>query len=683
VKVTDNGWQVLDRLDPRERGQGRIAVLDIETWGLNATTGAFALGVVYDGQKFYHFTNVDDMRNWLLTRYHRGWRFYAHNGFGYDYLAIFGNLFHFFNQDSGHIIIENAGKFYACKYLIRQRVNKNGKRCNEYVGFYDSYNILPVSVEEMGEALGYPKSQTPEKFKTGERSEITDEDWQYCERDCEIVYKMLKDFFSKYGNGLTIAGIAMKFFRRHFLRKPIFVKPELDYMFREAYYGGRVECYDLAYHDQASYYDINSLYPFAMSKMTPPNPATLRREENISVARLENLMVEYEGMAKVEVECKMELPILPYRRKGKLVFPNGKFTTCVCFPELRLFVQHGGKITKVHYVIYGKRMINHDLSRYAITLYSARQEAKKNNDKVNSLLIKLLLNSLYGKFGEVRDTESVYVEHEHTQVAQKLWAEGWIFEPLGYERQDGYMKKLNSDIKDIKTQHTIFCFCAYVTSVARCINWEYQHQLRVNGYNVLYTDTDSFIIDGKPDIETSTNLGDVKLEGIACFQAYGKKDYVFGNDVKLKGAGKKAKQVSENVYLVNRVVKTREAIKNNLTPGQPLVVEKVMKRQYDSGVILDSKKVEPLWVDEERERELAEINKELKEKQIATEVLGKRAKDYKNRNFIEQAIKRQMEELGMDSEALYDPALTFEENDLDEKWKWEKTLYLDDGRRDS
>ena len=85
---TPDGSRVFSRLKGKAKSCGKIAVVDIETWGLDARPEAFAIGVIFDGREYIRFTKLEDLRNCLTGRRWRGYIIYAHNGGGYDFKCI-------------------------------------------------------------------------------------------------------------------------------------------------------------------------------------------------------------------------------------------------------------------------------------------------------------------------------------------------------------------------------------------------------------------------------------------------------------------------------------------------------------------------------------------------------------------------------------------------------------------
>jgi DNA polymerase type B, organellar and viral len=115
------------------------------------------------------------------------------------------------------------------------------------------------------------------------------------------------------------ATLSLKIFRTKILQEDIpILKGLTDNFIRKAYYGGRTDYYK-AYATNLKYYDINSLYPFALTK---PLPFEMKKyHPNLTDLNLNNFF----GYLEVEVTCPdhMEKPVLPYHNEGKTIYPTG------------------------------------------------------------------------------------------------------------------------------------------------------------------------------------------------------------------------------------------------------------------------------------------------------------------------------------------------------------------------
>jgi hypothetical protein len=564
-------------LSPRIKARP-IVTCDIESFGLNATPQAFALGVVYDGDTYERFRDVDSMRAYLTSRQMEGKAVYAHNGGKYDYLAIFGNYWQFFGPDN---VTMNESRFIQAVWHHPQR--------HHVTYFRDSLNIMPTSLAKIGERFGYEKGITPQKFIDGKPVPIEPSDWEYCKRDCKLLWDALSYFQSRLG-GLrpTLPSTAMAVFRREFFpsASPIRIAREEDLAFRDAYYGGRVEAYRLGKLPLPNYtYDINSLYPCAMRRTAFPNPETLTEKSDVSPRELvDDLLLAYEGFASVRVaHPQADLGYLPHvSADGKLLFPIGSFSGSWCFPELRYFLRHGGAIEQVSRVVYGTRMPSPFVG-YVDKYFAMKRDAQGFERE----MAKLMLNALYGKFGEYHAQNQRYAEgfaEETLAEYRKVYGDA-NWEPISRSRTDGYYTFPSRDSGI--AGHSVFSWASYITSEARVINLETQEELRQLG-EVFYTDTDSFTAtceigtDVAPSrLKIGEELGALKLESQNKLEIRGNKHYVLEDgSVVLKGVKRGAKMWG-NEYRWDSVVGLKEAIRRRIQPGSPIVRARAPVLTYD------------------------------------------------------------------------------------------------------
>jgi len=363
--------------------------------------------------------------------------------------------------------------------------------------FIDTLNYAQMSVEDMGKVLGYEKLDMDGKIGMIPESR---EEWHklvtYNIRDAEISRKFMRflyDGFESMGATpkLTLASTAMSLFRNQFLKDIFFVHKQNDILdLMQGYYGGRTEAFRRGIIREANYYDVNSMYPHCMRKALPdPNSHRVTHKDTLEY------IMKYEGMSEVKVFCPLNLkiPYLPYRWNGKLVFPTGEFGGWYTHFELRKAMSMGydvRRVIKTHYY----RKTCRPLKEYAEYLYRKRQELKKEGSPMQ-LVTKLLLNSLYGKFGQKflgRETYTPISNFTHEQL-QEL---------DDFERVGEFIKHK----KDSDPAH--FCipiWSSYITAYARDMLFGF-----LTSCDPWYCDTDSIIT--KSELETSDELGDMKLE---------------------------------------------------------------------------------------------------------------------------------------------------------------------------
>lgn len=552
----------------------RIGTFDIETWGFTATPDDFALGVVFDGTNFYRFTDPLSMRDFLCSSRFAGTTFFAHNLSGYDGLCLFGDpSIHF---GSTQVILKGA-KWILAKYKIGKRV----------IRFGDSVNIFQTSIDHIGRDLGYPKGETPAKFKSGVRGSVTEEDFIYCARDCEILYKALDRLRTTLGEiRITAPSLAIHYFRRNYLRQKFWVKHEIDLKFRPAYYGGRVEAYIIGAVPLNYSYDINSLYPYAMIQTSFPNPETLRQLPTPTLAALSSALDSSEGFATIRLRhLPNRIGYLPYRTKDSVIFPTGTFSGSYAFPEIRYALSTGKvEILSVSEIVIGNRMPS-PFTDYVADIYSR----KANASGFERECYKLLLNSTYGKFGEYHHKKEFFAPFRDTAILEELeerygpmeWA------PL-MDGEAGYFVTTNDSQFDRFSPHTIFSWASYITSMSRVINATYQDTINRLGIRVFYTDTDSFDCDKPlPIWMVGNEIGKLKhLESKSFTIIFGPKDYTLSDAIRRtkgipRGEANALEDLGGGRYRFKRIVRVKESRRRGLKVGSVLRVTKKLSGRYD------------------------------------------------------------------------------------------------------
>jgi hypothetical protein len=142
---------------------------------------------------------------------------------------------------------------------------------------------------------------------------------------------------------LSTATLSLKIFRQKFLNVNIpILKGLKDNFIRKGYFGGATDYYK-AYEKNLYHYDINSLYPFAMLQPMPYE--LIKHHQNMSTINLDNFV----GFCLCEVTTPKNInkPLLPYKFKGKTIFPRGTFMGVYFSEELKAVKKHGYIITLI------------------------------------------------------------------------------------------------------------------------------------------------------------------------------------------------------------------------------------------------------------------------------------------------------------------------------------------------
>tara|TARA_R110002012_G_C11674432_1_gene613475 strand:- start:9904 stop:11721 length:1818 start_codon:yes stop_codon:yes gene_type:complete len=599
---------MVHRMWAREMGKRKMKrfVWDIETWGLDARNFAFACVINIDTDEEMYFDNTTDLRGYFESQ--APCAVYAHNSHGFDTFSIIG-------KEEAY----NAKKIAMGTRIYELTINK--------VRYRDTKHLFPMKLSQLGDALGYPKGETPEDYITGNRREITSEDIEYCYQDCRILVRAINNMeslaaewigkdVSKVAIPLTTASMAYRVWSEtcwpehwgwHPKKDPtkwvkgVSCHPRYNQSAKEAYAGGRVQVLGTpgkTYYDIISY-DANSMFPSVQVNNIFPDMkhcATFGPSPEVmySIMKSEDRVL----WANVRLTASKDAErFLPSRNeKGRLDWTQNEFSGWLAEPELEYALNSAGWELEKLNQLHTAKAIN-PFRNHVNKFYNLRLEAKKNNDP-NEIFYKLLLNSGYGKYAQ-RGTAS---RIENWGEMQK------IFENDDWE-QNYHLKFYDSKnlempyLIDLESANRIpdsqwFGFASFITSGARV---ELQKAISAAGEHAYYCDTDSVYmnVEAKKNFEKliplGNNLGEWKQEqekplGKGIF--YEPKAYtLFGNDGLRATVKHKGVQVKDRFgnWLPNAgdltkpqtstsTVKLYSALRRGLEPGVGLTTTKVSKR---------------------------------------------------------------------------------------------------------
>lgn len=480
------------------------------------------------------------------------------------------------------------------------------------IRFVSTSNYYVMSLEKLGKTFGISKlnqdKETKFDFSKLETYPI-ETVLEYCERDVDIIINAMEALFyacqhgEKTGFGSfknTLPAMSFNAYRTWFMPDgQIFCHDnnEVIKLEREAYYGGRVEVWKRGVAREAIFgVDINSMYPHVMREhLYPTKLVSHRKRETIS--GLQSLLQQGFGvLARVTISTNKNA--YPLRYKGKLVFPVGTFQTVISTPEIEYALKRGD-IKSVHEVaVYKMAPI---FKTFVNQFYAFREKAKQEKNAVWDLLYKLVLNSLYGKFGQLKREWQEVGECNKDLVETEEIIDVSSGQPVRLRfRKFGGKIYLEDLIEDVAYNSSI-AIAAHVTAYARMLLWTYiQTAGESNHY---YNDTDSLYINAK-GLENlrkagalhDTQLGKLALEKTPDSAAfYGPKHYQLGNDRILKGISSDAKQLGDRVFEMLQWPSFKSAMNNgNLNGFANRKVIKTLSPEYTKGWVLKSGEVKPL-----------------------------------------------------------------------------------------
>lgn len=461
----------------------------------------------------------------------------------------------------------------------RDRKRKHAART---VLMLDTLNLFRMPLAALGKQVGLDKLAMPAR-------NAPQKEWdRYGKRDTEIIrLATIKWFDFILANDLggfasTLAGQALRAYRHRFMPSPILIDRH-DFatpMARDGYYGGRVECFRLGKIPGPLYgYDVNSMFPAVMAQ--EEFPCRLVRYTSVAnVKTLAKALDKYKVMARVTLDTQDA--VYPYRTPERLLFPIGTFDTVLATPELIHALDNG-------HVAAVQAMATYDAAPlfkpFVDFFYDRRRAAADAGDHTAAFLYKILMNSLYGKFGQ---RGAIW---EPQQQIDDLTAKAWVVidADTGTEyrhRQLGGL--LQVQCGEAEARDSMPAIAAHVTACARMMLWRLMEQ--AGRKNVYYVDTDSLLVNdaGRRRLRgvlDETALGGLKLEGrYEDAEIWGPKDYRFGDKKKTKGVKRTATWTGAHTVKQERWSSLRGLVRTgSVTSPVTRTITKTLAREYKKG----------------------------------------------------------------------------------------------------
>jgi hypothetical protein len=435
----------------------------------------FKLIGFYDGKDYARFEDLDEFLDFFLSYRYRSKPCYFHN-LTFDGQFLLDRLVKPKFSDYKITPIIKGSR------IIQISIVKN----NNSWYIRDSYAILPSSLK----SLTYSFDVEHKKMEIDDLSEMIDNP-EYNKFDCLGLYEVLEKYMATLGNqlGLTTASTAMQAFRHKYLKKPIVKSDWCEPTIRKSYYGGRVEIFRFNLDPERKFYlyDVNSLYPSVMAENLFPTG---------SMKMVSPGDIDKEGITYARVRDYQLYPLLPITVDKKMMFFDDKKEGWYTNVELRyLRGLHSNDITVEPIKSIVTDRADYIFKDYVLDLYAKRQEAKAAGNKVMDLTCKLLLNSLYGKFGQRMDHTKIHINPKDIR--------GLV--PFGNSENIFFSEERS------RASYILPVISAYVTAYARVKMHKYFRACGRHIERLYYSDTDSLIVD-KPMFKSSSKLGDLKLE---------------------------------------------------------------------------------------------------------------------------------------------------------------------------
>lgn len=516
----------------------KIIAADLETRKLNNNNLEVISAAYYDGTAPYTFyikdyINSQDMlftfiNDLIQDKYHR-YTIYFHNLGGFDGIFLLHPITKLLTHNNilteikikpiirnNKIIILNIVKTI---YKDEKKSKKDKYTIN--IHFYDSYLLLPFSLSKLTKIFNVTQKREHD-FKEHDTIDLNDNQFKdkllkYNIQDCISLYEVLMKFNELFEQLFnleiweipTLPSLAFKLFKDKFLKQDTIAVTWLEEYqdIKHAYYGGAVDVYR-ALGKNLKYYDINSLYPFVMANNKYPIGGCISFKGEKPLNDIFGII-----HAKITTPNNLFVPFLPYKIHGNTLTPLGNWTGWYCSEELKYAESIGYQIEIIEgYHWEEKKSIFKD---YVNKIYNLRLTFDKSDPR--NTICKLLLNSLYGRFGmsPIQFDYKIFTYPEMTTMEyfnytkdnhNILKFEGIDIEMIGKEIYNNRMNvKTYQKIMEINTPLSIF-----TTAYSRIHMHQFKLQYKDHLY---YSDTDSLVLDTYlPAMDVGNNIGQFKLE---------------------------------------------------------------------------------------------------------------------------------------------------------------------------
>lgn len=506
-----------------------------------------------------------------------------------------------------HYTLENFS--FANPFFITFK-NEKGNKCT----FFSSTNIFQTSIKKLGKMLNMDKIEY-DYYSNGINwgKAIT-----YCRRDVDILYYTYLHYFEMLKNigdmsdKITVASQALECYKRFFQpeENPIEIHKikELHKKERFGYKGGRCECYRIGKFKNVYSFDINSMYPYVMRNIKLPYKLKFTRP-TMTVNELQKYIDNDNYYIYANCYIKTNRRCFAKIYNKRLCFPVGEYWEYLHHSEIKNALEHGEILRVFDVCVYEKGIL---FDNYVDFFYNKRQKAKSEGNEIYTYLYKIMMNSLYGKFGQ----KQITTEKEETGNNETI---GAMIE-ITYDKENNRIIKEWQYINGYRyhsytsgeSYNAFPIIAGAITATARMLLYSF---IECAGEkNVYYMDTDSIFTneEGKKALEKANmldekELGKMKLEKFCeTLIIRNCKDYTYTEKnkehIKRKGINvysNQTREIKKDLYAVEYWSGYHDFLKNKNNFYYTETREKKYSEIYNKGIV-DKGYTHPFVIKEEK-----------------------------------------------------------------------------------
>ena len=298
---------------------------------------------------------------------------------------------------------------YTIEYIPRKKLSI--RKGHHSTIFFD---VAQFYFESLPKAYEHNIGKLPDKYLEMKSKRSSFSNWyykqhmkqirDYCIQDCILTKELAEHWvdlfyeaFSFYpARWISSAYLAEKVLYYNRIHIPKFneIPYDVQELATNCYFGGRFEILKRGYIGQSYLYDINSAYPFALTKVPELTKGKWIQQNTINQKSLLGFF-----KIKVNIPDLKFVPPFAFRKNNMVCYPSGEFTTFATLEELKAVNE-----PKYYNILNSWQYLDdnptYPYKNFIENIYTKRLELKKRKDPLQ-LPLKIILNSIYGKTGEI------------------------------------------------------------------------------------------------------------------------------------------------------------------------------------------------------------------------------------------------------------------------------------------